>query len=226
MKGTTLKKGPLAYWEPGKEVLVSFHLSVNHGGGYRYSLCPKPKGYRGNLDLEETCFEALDFVGNVSWIAANGKDPSGAEQHNRTEIPALRTTEGTTPRGSMWTRNPIPNCVGGPHAIPPGGRQKLLPCETAFDPLLPGLMGNFGGDFYDGDKVHLIPDVSIVDLVQVPPNLRGDFVLQFRYDCVSTWFQPDRPFFFICVCFRIYDGVLSQEQTSQVWTTCADVRIV
>ena len=47
-------------------------------------------------------------------------------------------------------------------------------------------MGNFGGDFYDGDKVHLIPDVSIVDLVQVPPNLRGDFVLQFRYDCVST----------------------------------------
>ena len=52
--------------------------------------------------------------------------------------------------------------------------------ETAFDPLLPGLMGNFGGDFYDGDKVHLIPDVSIVDLVQVPPNLRGDFVLQFR----------------------------------------------
>ena len=63
--------------------------------------------------------------------------------------------------------------------------------KTAFDPLLPGLMGNFGGDFYDGDKVHLIPDVSIVDLVQVPPNLRGDFVLQFRYDCVSTWFQPD-----------------------------------
>ena len=63
---------------------------ANHGGGYRYALAPKPTGYRGKLDLTEQLFNEmpLSFVGSSSWIQDNLR-------HNRTEIRAMRTKEGT-----------------------------------------------------------------------------------------------------------------------------------
>ena len=45
----------------------------------------------------------------------------------------------------------------------------------------------------------MIPDVVVVDLVEVPNLPPGDYVLQYRHDC---------------------------EQTPQVWNSCSDVRLV
>ena len=45
----------------------------------------------------------------------------------------------------------------------------------------------------------VIPDVVVVDLVEVPNLPPGDYVLQYRHDC---------------------------EQTPQVWNSCADLRLV
>ena len=66
--------------------------------GYSYRLCRMPAS--GNFsELAESCFQrnALDFVGNSSFIEYTN---SG----ERFEIDAMRTTQGTVPEGSMWTR--------------------------------------------------------------------------------------------------------------------------
>merc|ERR1712151_641025 len=117
------------------------------------------------------CFQAstLQFDGDVQWIQF------GADEKNRTAIPAMRTTSGTTPRGSQWTRNPIPACVG-------------TSCmDTQFPPPAPGIYGSsgFGSSFEPQiDRLH---DMSIVDKVRVPRNLAsGDYVLSFRWDCEQT----------------------------------------
>ena len=56
------------------------------------------------MDLTEECFQqtTLKFVGDKQWIQAS--EPG---RQNRTEIPARRTTNGTFPPGSQWTRNPV-----------------------------------------------------------------------------------------------------------------------
>lgn len=70
--------------------------SRSHGGGYRFSLCPLPKTFRGRMDVTEGCFNdlPLKFAGNTQFIEDNlsGK---------RTEIKAVQTTNGTFPTGSM-----------------------------------------------------------------------------------------------------------------------------
>ena len=107
---------------------------------------------------------------------------------------ANRTTVGTYPKGSEWTKNPIPACN-----TPDGGafQNESLKCRdgTQFPPPLPGIEG-FGSSFVSDKRF----PYSIVDQLQVPHNLiPGDYVLSFRWDC---------------------------EQTSQVWNTCANIRIV
>ena len=83
------------------------------------------------MDVTEECFNErpLDFLGNTQFIEDN-------LSAKRTEIAAIRTTNGTFPKGSMWTRNPIPACmtntwdgsgdyrnatVRGPHPFGSGG---------------------------------------------------------------------------------------------------------
>jgi hypothetical protein len=68
------------------------------------------------FELSEQCFqqEVLNFVGDTSFIEYIRNSSSSSHSGDgklplRFEIDALRTTEGTTPRGSMWTKNPIPN---------------------------------------------------------------------------------------------------------------------
>ena len=66
--------------------------------GYSYRLCRMPSS--GNFsELTESCFQrsALDFVGNSSFIEYT-------KSGERFEIDAMRTTQGTVPEGSMWTR--------------------------------------------------------------------------------------------------------------------------
>lgn len=72
-----------------------------------WRLCPKS----GNIS--EECFlqNTLDFVGDTSVIRYAPVQQWGvSRQLPDFEIPAVRVTEGTYPKGSMWTRNPIPGC--------------------------------------------------------------------------------------------------------------------
>lgn len=102
--GTMLPSiGNQATWTPGAIVNVSWALYANHGGGYSYRLCKKP----ANGDtVTEQCFQKipLDFVGNATVIKySDGSRPEFT-------IPAVTTSVGTYPAGSMWRKNPIPMC--------------------------------------------------------------------------------------------------------------------
>jgi hypothetical protein len=162
-----------------------------------YRLCKKGPG--GNLALTEECFERthLAFVSNESLAigchdklsASRGKPCNSILNYS---FPAMRTSVGTWPRGSEWTRNPIPACSGPGGGAPAAGGV----CDgTQFAPPFPGGFG-FGNGASFAETMYF----SIVDQVQVPPELeKGEYALSFRYDC---------------------------EQTSQVWSQCADVVIV
>lgn len=196
-----LPVGTGAAWPAGSVQEVSWGLYANHGGGYSYRLCPKAEA------LTEACFQRtpLRFVGETSWIQF------GDDEANRTAISAIRTTEGTHPLGSQWTRNPIPACngfVGGadgtceksPQFEAPltdviGGHPKFAPN--------PGLYG-FGPGAYHPNTEHQAFwterfNFNVIDQVQVPADLPpGDYVLGYRWDC---------------------------EQSPQIWQNCADVTL-
>merc|ERR1712039_997758 len=171
----------------GSVVEGAWALTANHGGGYQYRLCPKPA--TSSMDLTEECFQKnpLSFVGNTQWAQyMNG---------TRVAFAAMRTSTGTFPPNSQWTRNPIPGCYNektGPFANGADG----VCSGPQFPPPAPGLYGFSPIPILGFAQM---PDHHIVDLVQVPRNIAsGDYVLSFRYDC---------------------------EQTSQVWNQCGDVRI-
>ena len=134
----------------------SFVPLANHGGGYQYRLCSASE------NLTEQCFQKtpLAFSGNQSWLRWR--------DGHQVEIDAFRVTEGTTPPGSTWTRNPIPtcsgygaesDCVNGPAFPPPEG------CNSSCW----GYQKN--STYYPGidDNTTEIP--SIVDTVIVPKDL-------------------------------------------------------
>jgi hypothetical protein len=108
----------------------SHHVQfINRGGGYAWRLCPKQG------QLTEDCFQrgTLRYASNESWIQR------GPDAANRTAIPAVRTSAGTFPAGSVWTKNPIPPCAaadGSPVRTPPDCPQPM------FEPPLPGLYGD------------------------------------------------------------------------------------
>ena len=129
--------------------LSEFAAQANHGGGYRFSLCPLPKTFRGRMDVTEECFNQrpLRFAGNSQFIEEN-------LSKKRTEIPAIRTTNGTFPKGSQWTRNPIPACMTstwdgtgdynnvtarGPHPYGSGGGDQAPCFGPQFPPPVPYL---------------------------------------------------------------------------------------
>lgn len=194
-------------------------INANHGGGYAYRLCPS------GANLTESCFQQhhLQFVGEQSWIQY------ADDTANWTAIPAARTTEGTRPPSSSWTKNPIPACQGeaggglhtgtvctNPQFAPP--LADVIKPNPKFAPL-PGLCG-FGQGHCVSIAEHsngtITPGLgacsaeelafwtarfnfNIVDQVQVPTGLAAGDYL---------------------LSFR-WDS----EQTPQVWTTCADVTI-
>jgi len=163
-------------WTAGGEAEVAWGVTANHGGGYQYRLCPKPKNH---MDLTEDCFQKmpLSAISNTQWLQ------KGSDVSTRVAISASRTTSGTSPAGSQWTRNPIPACGG----FGGGSGNNYSVCNgTQFPPPFAGVTQFFESPW------------SIVDKLRVP-NLPGDYVIGFRYDC---------------------------EQTPQVWQQCGDVRIV
>lgn len=197
--GRNISNGPATVWPVGSVQEVAWSIAANHGGGYAVRLCP--------LDSEQTeeCFQRhhLPFEGDSTWIQFGG------ERTNRTEIRANRTTTGTNPSGSQWTKVPIPSCGGGAG----GGLGCDDGCDAPqFESPIPGLWGNgpsngcAGCDKSCGNNVtcnseHCGPvmDFQIVDLVKVPDLPAGDYALSFRWDC---------------------------EQTAQIWAQCSNIKIV
>ena len=94
-------KGPV--WVRGSTVEAAWALYANHAGGYSYRLC---KVSADGSAPTESCFQGtpLDFVGNTTVIryTDSSKPP--------VTIPAVTTSVGTHPKGSMWRKNPVPMC--------------------------------------------------------------------------------------------------------------------
>eukprot|EP00092_Neocalanus_flemingeri_P096221 GFUD01122461.1.p1 GENE.GFUD01122461.1~~GFUD01122461.1.p1 ORF type:complete len:336 (+),score=73.39 GFUD01122461.1:61-1008(+) len=177
-------------WRKGEVVTAGWGIFANHGGGYSYRLCKVPEeGVRG---LTEECFQQtpLKFASDKQWIQI------GEDQSTIREFIANRTTEGTVPAGSEWTKNPVPNCAGMR-----GGFMNEDPttCPTGFQfpPPIDGLFGQ-GNNLYMDPSAYF--EWTLMDELQVPDYLdAGEYVLSFRWDC---------------------------EQTSQVWNSCSSIRIV
>jgi len=187
-------------WKAGSIVEAAWGNEANHGGGYQYRLCPLDKSKSRVEALTEECFQKmpLKFHGDTQW--AQWRE----DVLSRVAFKANRTTVGTTPAGSQWTKNPIPACAG-----PAGGSSTTVTkawtrcypwigegkSPYQFPPPAPGVFGFWG---YGPIQTHGM-QFSIVDKLEVPADLpAGDYVLSFRIDC---------------------------EQTPQVWNTCADIRI-
>ena len=194
-RGEDLPSNPgMVSWEAGSTQEVSWSLFANHGGGYSYRICPKSE------NLTEACFQhrPLQLVGDSSWIQFSD------DRKNRSIITAMRTTNGTFPPGSQWTRNPIPACGGYPggaagvvhegackksqfppvlsHVIAPDARFAPLPGLYGFGPGSAPIIGH-------GDHVKFWQErfnFNIVDQVKVPNLPEGDYVVGFRYDCEQT----------------------------------------
>lgn len=186
-------------WAQGSVQEVAWAIVANHGGGYAYRLCPKSD------HATEDCFQSghLSFVSDQSWIQY------GDDKSNRTAITATRVSEGTNPKGSTWTKNPIPACTG----VRAGGVGTPECPAPLFEPPLPGLFGygkaactkvkaGSGGDCTEeqADYWRSKFNFNIIDKVQVPKDLAvGEYLLSFRWDC---------------------------EQTPQVWAQCAHINVV
>jgi len=162
-------------WIAGKNQVVGWGIIANHGGGYSYRLCKLPE--EGRIGLSEECFQQnpLKFASNVSW-AQWGDDPS-----SKISFLANRTTQGTAPQGSQWTKNPIPACSGfwgGLH-----DDDDSCPEGLQFDTPVPGVFGS-RYHFSTGPRDS---DWFIMDEVEVPKEMTpGEYVLSFRWDSEQT----------------------------------------
>jgi len=162
-------------WQRGGVAEVGWGIIANHGGGYSYRLCPAPQN--GEEVVTEECFQQmpLKFHGDEQWVQYGYYGP-------KVTFPANRTTEGTWPEGSQWTKNPIPACHnfdGGwmeeePHCVKDGPQ---------FPPPAPGLLG-YGESYLAPGQPQFM--FTIMDEVEVPDVTPGAYVLSFRWDCEQT----------------------------------------
>jgi len=172
-------------WKIGSRVEAHFGILGNHGGGYSYRLCKVPK--EGVTGLTEECFQKtpLRFSGNQQWVQY------GEDKSTRVYFAANRTDIGTIPKGSQWTKIPIPACAGWRG----GKRDKDDLCASGFqfDPPAPGLFG-YGKHplkvstasipHAGGEGTGQPFPFSVGDNLDVPDGLEpGEYVLGFRWDC-------------------------------------------
>lgn len=187
-------------WTAGATVNVSWGIRYNHGGGYQYRLCP------ASQPLTEACFQKmpLKFVGKPSLLWNNG---------TAKEYDGVYVTEGTSPKGSAWAMNPIPRIMTGPG--PSSGQpSSAIGCHVgavgncrAFNPT--ACTEHATSPWHKIEPVARSTDVEgycsgdwtggqLIDQVEIPAGLTGEFVLGWRWDC---------------------------EETTQVWASCADISI-
>merc|ERR1719295_2429182 len=114
---------------------------------------------------------AIRFASDMSWVQV------GEDESTKVSFKANRTSKGTVPEGSEWSKNPIPNCAGlgggymDPDASCPGGLQFPAPA--------PGLFGQ-GANIHPGVGLF---QWTLMDELEVPADLEpGDYVLSFRFE--------------------------------------------
>lgn len=133
-------------WVSGGTAHVAHSVTANHGGGYTFRLC------KADTDLSEACFQK-----NVLTYVSDYQTVIGMDGKPITKINASRTNKGTHPKGSVWTKNPIPQEEG------------LAPAPV------PGAFGR--GPFH----------INIMDEVNVPDGLpAGHYVLSWRWDAEAV----------------------------------------
>lgn len=159
-------------WRRGNSELTAWYIVFNHGGGYRFRLCP------ANETLTEECFQRheLDFVGDMHTVRfRNGTG---------TQIPNTIVRGGG---GVGWMMNPIPNPIGYTSTCEHSDGRPCdgCPCGTGY----PG--GAAERDFpyplpgHNGDLTD--ETFRIEDRVRVPQELMpGNYVLGFRWDCETS----------------------------------------
>ena len=146
-------------WRPGDVVEVTWTIEANHAGGYSYRLCPLGQ------KLNEECFQKtpLAFVGLQGLRWGGGPTNGGKEIF----FQGTYVTEGVTPNGSMWAKNPIPLLGGEAGMVEPPG-------QPAFPPPCTNI--TMCTSMEDGDNSNA--QLEIVDHIQVPEDLPdGDYVL-------------------------------------------------
>jgi len=154
-------------WKAGGLANVSWYIAFNHGGGYRYRLCPKTE------ELSEACFadHQLDFASKEHIVLF--KDGPAA-------IPNTIVQSGG---GKGWMLNPIPmpNFVGSDCDDMKGHPCGGCPCGSGY----PG--GNTKEDFPNPFGKDLMgKNTAIQDLISVPRVPPGEYVLGFRWDCETS----------------------------------------
>jgi len=162
-------------WVVGTNQVVGWGIIANHGGGYSYRLCKRPE--EGSIGLSEECFQQtpLKFATDISW-AQWADDPS-------TRIPfyANRTTQGTIPVGSQWSKNPIPACAGFWGGLKDDDGS--CPEGLQFPAPVPGLFGP--GSHLSNLVIDF--DWFLMDELEVPRDLTpGEYVLSFRWDAEQS----------------------------------------
>jgi len=109
-KGTELPKGTETVWESGSIVEAAFHLTVNHGGGYQYRVCPtsSSSAAAAAVVVDEECFHSnpLPFADDKHTVVLMSNDKG----HTNITIDAVDVTEGVHPKGHEWRKLPIPAC--------------------------------------------------------------------------------------------------------------------
>jgi len=143
-------------------------VRANHGGGYQYRIAP------ANGELTEEVFQRTvlepEGMSILQWGGKNGKQKP---------INATRVSEGTVPKGSTWTMNPVPRADSAKY--PAANDAFPAPCHDPHAPPdaapVPGLCSGWYG-----------PDIlEIVDRVRVPEYLApGEYVVQWRWDCEES----------------------------------------
>ena len=210
----------------------------------QYRLCPLEE------PLTEECFRKtpLEFVRTEQELVWNNG--------SRLRIKGTFVDQGTIPAGSTWAMNPIPRidfdssssgqpaafdgCVAGaggePHDRPgakKGCRQFDPPCEWddgwyAQPPRQASVdvEGACSGDWTGG---------VIVDKVVVPAGLKpGRYVLGWRWDCEEVKPRPiTQPAVHLPGVATPANSRRAADwhpphlpQTSQIWASCADVKVV
>jgi len=214
---------PVTQWTAGgvAEVAQGSYVA-NHGGGYLWRLCPAAE-FSADGTKNEECFQRspLEYTTGKSSIQFGDhhhmRNKTGG---SRVEFDAVRVTDANTdgvmPKGSTWTKFPIPNCgktTSDTKCEQPSylhGKPLALdfpaPAEGAYGFGVADITND--GVFFSGADADEIPEVvretkdhydfTVVDTVKVPEK-EGRYVLSWRWD---------------------------SEQTPQVWSNCALVDIV
>ena len=157
-------------WTAGAVVNVSWYIAYNHGGGYKYRLCPRTS------QLTEACFQLPEHQ-----LAFASEHHVVLFEDGPRRIPNAVVEEGG---GLGWMKNPIPmpvDSIGADCDDDTGHPCGGCPCGSGY----PG--GARGEDFPNPfGQSDAGSNRAIVDEVRVPDVPPGDYVVGFRWDCETS----------------------------------------